>query len=206
MGTGETRHRPGSETRWESQPMGWTGSDEPYKRSTRRNGESGAGVGGGHSSDEGVDNRTRRSEGPLAEPAAQRGGRGICRKAIHPPDHVSEGWLLGRGANAGGRAECRASTARGRAVCGKTACTVLRGEAGDGAAVVTITATAPALYSTLVRRCLIERLVWWPRQSPYLLEYARGVGDRPIFDNHAVPNTMDRNTVRFHFLVRGGNP
>src|SRR6266516_1261107 len=56
-----------------------------------------------------------------------------CRKAYHPRDHVSEGRLLGRGANAGGTAECRAPTARGRAVCGRTACTVLRGEAGNGA-------------------------------------------------------------------------
>src|SRR6266536_5264540 len=55
-----------------------------------------------------------------------------CRKAVPPHTNVSKGRLLGRAANAGGTAECGAPTARGRAVCGKTACTVLRGEAGNG--------------------------------------------------------------------------
>ena len=59
---------------------GWTGSSEPYKPLNGESGERGAGVGGGHSSDEGVDNKTRRSEGPLAEWAAQQGGSGIAER------------------------------------------------------------------------------------------------------------------------------
>ncbi len=47
--------------------------------------------------------------------------------------HASEGRWLGHRANTGGAVECLVSTARGRAVCGRTACTVLRGEAGNGA-------------------------------------------------------------------------
>src|SRR6266508_6037169 len=144
VGTGETRLRPSSETAREADRAGGLGATNPISGAPDEMGESGAGVGGGHSSDEGVDNRTRRSEGPLAECAAQLARQRDCREAIHPPDHVSEGRLLGCGANACGGAECRASTARGRAVCGRIACTVRRGRAGNGAA----TATAPALYST----------------------------------------------------------
>jgi hypothetical protein len=51
---------------------GGLGATNPISGAPDEMGESGAGVGGGHSSDEGVDNRTRRSEGPLAECAAQR--------------------------------------------------------------------------------------------------------------------------------------
>ena len=79
MGTGETRLRPSSETA-RVPTEGWTGSSEPYKPLNGESGERGAGVGGGHSSDEGVDNRTRWSEGPLAEWAAQQGGSGIAER------------------------------------------------------------------------------------------------------------------------------
>jgi hypothetical protein len=40
----------------------WTGSDGPYKRTTREMGECGAGVGAAHSTDDGADNKTA-SEG-----------------------------------------------------------------------------------------------------------------------------------------------
>ncbi len=59
---------------------GGLGASNPISGLPDEVGESGAGVGGGHSSDEGVDNRTRRSEGPLAECAAQRGGSGIAAR------------------------------------------------------------------------------------------------------------------------------
>jgi hypothetical protein len=42
----------------EGQTRRWTGSGEPYKREEREVGESGAGVGGGHSTVEARDNRT----------------------------------------------------------------------------------------------------------------------------------------------------
>ena len=61
-------------------PWGGLGAPNPISGVPDEVGESGAGVGGGHSSDEGVDNRTRRSEGPLAECAAQRGGSGIAAR------------------------------------------------------------------------------------------------------------------------------
>ena len=57
MGTGETRLRPGSETARVPTER-WTGSVEPYKRSTREMGESGAGVGAAHSTGDGADNTT----------------------------------------------------------------------------------------------------------------------------------------------------
>ena len=50
-GTGETRLRLGSETH-EVPTWGWTGSDEPYKRDEHEVGESGAGVGAAHSTDD----------------------------------------------------------------------------------------------------------------------------------------------------------
>jgi len=53
-------------------PWDELGAPNPISGVPDEMGESGAGVGGGHSSDEGVDNRTRWSEGPLAECAAQR--------------------------------------------------------------------------------------------------------------------------------------
>src|SRR6266545_4782949 len=59
---------------------GGLGASNPISGLPDEVGESGAGVGGGHSSDEGVDNRTRRSEGPLAECAAQRRGSGIAAR------------------------------------------------------------------------------------------------------------------------------
>ena len=62
------------------QPRGGLGATNPISGVPDEVGESGAGVGGGHSSDEGVDNRTRRSEGPLAERAAQRRGSGIAER------------------------------------------------------------------------------------------------------------------------------
>jgi hypothetical protein len=49
--TGETRLRPSSET-LEVPSQGWTGSVEPYKRYPREVGESGAGVGAAHTTDE----------------------------------------------------------------------------------------------------------------------------------------------------------
>ncbi|MDO8691525.1 MAG: hypothetical protein Q7R39_16240, partial [Dehalococcoidia bacterium] len=51
VGTGETRLRPSGETHGVP-TRGWTGSDEPYKRDEREVGESGAGVGAAHSTDE----------------------------------------------------------------------------------------------------------------------------------------------------------
>src|SRR6266536_1788611 len=39
-------------------PSRWPGSAEPYKRTTREMGESGAGVGAAHSTEDGADNRT----------------------------------------------------------------------------------------------------------------------------------------------------
>src|SRR6266487_7026532 len=93
-----------------------------------------------------------------------------CRKAAHPHTNVSKGRLLGRAANARGGAECGAPTARGRAVCGKTACTVLRGEAGNGVGswgapslqgtawtAPDLTTTAPASYST---RLTMPQVLW----------------------------------------------
>ena len=53
-------------------PPGGLGASNPISEEPDEMGECGAGVGGGHSSGEGVDNRTRRSEGPLAECAAQQ--------------------------------------------------------------------------------------------------------------------------------------
>src|SRR5215210_7193999 len=71
---------PGVKTR---EPLGRrAGSDEPDKQSTCETGESGAGVGGGHSSGDGADNRTARSEGPPAECAAQRRGSGIAERLL----------------------------------------------------------------------------------------------------------------------------
>ncbi len=80
VGTGETRLRPSSETAREADRAGGLGATNPISGQPDEVGESGAGVGGGHSSDEGVDNRTRRSEGPLAECAAQRRGSGIAAR------------------------------------------------------------------------------------------------------------------------------
>ena len=114
---------------------GGLGATNPISGVPDEMGESGAGVGGGHSSDEGENNRTRRSEGAVLGRRVRLTKRQRdCREAIHPPNHVSKGRLLGREANARGRAECRAPTARGRAVCGRIACTVQRGRAGNGAA------------------------------------------------------------------------
>jgi len=78
VGTGETRLRPSSETAREADRAGGLGATNPISGQPDEMGESGAGVGGGHSSDEGVDNRTRRSKGPPAECAAQRRGSGIA--------------------------------------------------------------------------------------------------------------------------------
>ncbi len=64
----------------EADRAGGLGATNPISGQPDEMGESGAGVGGGHSSDEGVDNRTRRSEGPLAECAAQRRGSGIAAR------------------------------------------------------------------------------------------------------------------------------
>src|SRR6266540_754379 len=80
VGTGETRLRPSSETAREADRVGGLGATNPISGQPDEVGESGAGVGGGHSSDEGVDNRTRRSEGPPAECAAQRRGSGIAAR------------------------------------------------------------------------------------------------------------------------------
>ncbi len=127
MGTGETRLRPSSETpAGKASPLGGLGATNPISGLPDEMGESGAGVGGGHSSDEGENNRTRRSEGAVLGRRVRLTKRQRDRReAIHPPNHVSKGRLLGREANARGRAECRAPTARGRAVCGRIACTVL---------------------------------------------------------------------------------
>jgi hypothetical protein len=62
VGTGETRLRPNSETWRTGQSARWIGSAEPYKHWTREVGESGAGVGAAHNTDDGADNRTA-SEG-----------------------------------------------------------------------------------------------------------------------------------------------
>src|SRR6266516_695861 len=93
-----------------------------------------------------------------------------CRKAYHPRDHVSEGRLLGRGANAGGTAECRAPTARGLAVCGRTACTVLRGEAGNGARSCDLRACKPLRG---------QRPTYWPPRKPPTLNPETPMGLRP---------------------------
>src|SRR5438309_10981256 len=96
-----------------------------------------------------------------------------CREAIHPPNHVLEGRLLGRVANARGGAECRAPTARGRAVCGRTACTVQRAGAGDGATACEGHGhrASPLLYCSLMLR-LIEQssVVVGTRRKPALVD------------------------------------
>ena len=143
MGTGETRRRPSGETPGEP-TRGWTGSGEPEKREERERGESGAGVGGGQRSDDGLDNRTDPSEGPPAESDAQRRGSGIAARLLTRANKVSEGRRLGQRATTGGGVECAVRTARGRAVRGKTACTVLRGEAGNG--VMVLGTAEPAKY------------------------------------------------------------
>jgi hypothetical protein len=91
VGTGETRLRPNSETARNADRGVDLGAPNPISGLPDEMGESGAGVGGGHSSGEGVDNRTRRSEGPLAECAAQRRGSGIAvrlftRRTTSPRD------------------------------------------------------------------------------------------------------------------------
>ena len=53
VGTGETRLRPSSEIPGVPSQE-WTGSVEPYKRSPREVGESGAGVGAAHMTEEAV--------------------------------------------------------------------------------------------------------------------------------------------------------
>jgi hypothetical protein len=85
----------------------------------------------------GMDNITCPSEGPVAgcavgAPASARmrdfgpNSRQLVRSScgLEPG---SLGWL----ANAVGMAECGSSTARGNAVCGRTACTVWEGAGGD---------------------------------------------------------------------------
>ena len=81
MGTGEARLRPSSEIH-EVPTRGWTGSVEPYKPSDGEVGESGAGVGAAHSTEE-----TRAAERGWREGAAL----GLCvwwREALVSADEA----------------------------------------------------------------------------------------------------------------------
>lgn len=60
------------------------GSGEAYKQQDREVAERRAEVGAGHSSDERRNNRTRRSEGPVAGCATRPEGLRACCYAIHP--------------------------------------------------------------------------------------------------------------------------
>ena len=95
------------------------GSGEAYKQLDCEVAERRAEVGPGHSSDERRNNRTRRSEGPVAGWATRSEGLRACCDAIHP----STAWWPGPGRNdvawgvrqRTGTAECGRSTARGKA-------------------------------------------------------------------------------------------
>src|SRR5438105_413287 len=43
----------------------------------------------------------------------------------------------------------------------------------------------------------------WPRQRAYLHEDSRNVGYRPVLDDLAVANAVDRNTFGFYFFIGG---
>ena len=93
-------------------------------------------VGGGSSSDDDRDNITRferRASSQVCE--ATSDDRGIVQRAIPPTRPTGQvnglGVTLGSSANARGTAECARSTAWGKAVCGRTACTVWEGGTGE---------------------------------------------------------------------------
>ena len=95
------------------------GKGEAYKQLVREVAERRAEVGAGHSSDEWRNNRTRRSEGPVAGCATRPEGLRACCDAIHPStvwwpgpcrNHVA--WGVRQRV---GSAECGRSTARGKA-------------------------------------------------------------------------------------------
>ena len=85
-------------------------------------------VGGGRSSDDDRDNITRserRASSQVCEVTSDECGIAERLSTHSPLGQVYElEATLGSPANAGGTAECRRSTAWGRAVCGRTACTV----------------------------------------------------------------------------------
>ena len=150
MGTGETRLRPSGETARQANRAGGLGASNPISGVPDEMGESGAGVGGGHSSGEGVDNRTRRSEGPLAECAAQRGGSGIAERLFtRRTTSRRDGCWDVRPTPVAGRNAARRLLG-GEPCAGKPHARFREGGLETEPLVVTITATAPALYSTWV--------------------------------------------------------
>src|SRR5688500_15344841 len=52
----------------------------------------------------------------------------------------------------------------------------------------------------------IERSAVRPRYRPHLLEDTRDVSDRPVFDDLAIADAMDGDTLGFDVLVRRRDP
>src|SRR5439155_12614392 len=130
---------------------GGLGATNPISGEPDEMGESGAGVGGGRSSDEGVDNRTRRSEGPLAECAVQRRGSGIAERLFtrRTTSRRDGCWARGQRPWRGGmpRADCSgASRVRENRMHGSE-----RGLETE-LRLVKVTTTAPAVYSAELSR------------------------------------------------------
>ena len=134
LGTGEIRLDVGKHKAAGSQPSA-PGSHDVDNQRPWETAKCRAEVGGGSSSDDDRDNITRferRASSQVCE--ATSDDRGIARG-------LSTHWLLeqvnglgvtlGSSANARGTAECGRSTAWGKAVCGRTACTVWEGGTGE---------------------------------------------------------------------------
>ncbi len=167
---------PAVRPRGRASPRGGLGATNPISGVPDEVGESGAGVGGGHSSEEGVDRITRRSEGPLAERAAQRGGSGIA--GGYSPAEPCLGGTAALGARptpVAGRNATRRLLG-GEPCAGEPHARFCEGGLGNGASLPRQSPTQPRVFSDGVRL---------PREGPYPVRKRRASRHGGLFAREA---------------------